>query len=73
MNFDIKILSPIYGGNTGGWLHAAQTEEIYSITWTSPKEQIFEMPTGDEVIMRSSKNLIYLARKEQCLALVANI
>ena len=54
-------------------MHAAQTEEIYSITWTSPKEQIFEMPTGDEVIMRSSKNLIYLARKEQCLALVANI
>jgi photosystem I subunit 2 len=38
------------------------------ITWTSPKEQIFEMPTG-AAIMRNGENLLYLARKEQCLAL----
>jgi hypothetical protein len=39
------------------------------ITWTSPKEQIFEMPTGGAAIMRNGENLLYLARKEQCLAL----
>jgi len=33
------------------------------------KEQIFEMPTGGAAIMRSGENLLYLARKEQCLAL----
>jgi photosystem I subunit 2 len=32
------------------------------------KEQIFEMPTG-AAIMRNGENLLYLARKEQCLAL----
>ncbi len=41
----------------------------YAITWTSPKEQVFEMPTGGAAIMRQSENLLYLARKEQCLAL----
>jgi photosystem I subunit 2 len=41
----------------------------YAITWTSPKEQIFEMPTGGAAIMRNGENLLYLARKEQCLAL----
>ena len=44
-------------------------EEKYAITWTSPKEQVFEMPTGGAAIMRQSENLLYLARKEQCLAL----
>jgi photosystem I subunit 2 len=33
------------------------------------KEQIFEMPTGGAAIMRNGENLLYLARKEQCLAL----
>ena len=58
------------------WTHCAffafeklQVEEFYVITWDSPKEQIFEMPTGDAAIMRSSPNLLKLARKEQCLAL----
>jgi photosystem I subunit 2 len=33
------------------------------------QEQIFEMPTGGAAIMRNGENLLYLARKEQCLAL----
>ena len=48
MTFDIKTPSPIFGGSTGGWLRAAEVEEKYAITWTSPKEQIFEMPTGGD-------------------------
>lgn len=69
MVFDINIASPIFGGSTGGWLRAALTEEKYAITWTSSKEQIFEMPTGGAAIMRLGENLVYFARKEQCLAL----
>ena len=69
MSLDISIPSPIFGGSTGGWLRAAEVEEKYAITWTSPKEQIFEMPTGGAAIMRKEENLLYLARKEQCLAL----
>ena len=69
MSFNIETPSPIFGGSTGGWLRAAEVEEKYAITWTSPKEQIFEMPTGGAAIMRSGENLLYLARKEQCLAL----
>ena len=60
---------PTFGGSTGGWLRAAETEEKYAITWSSKKEQIFEMPTGGAAIMHSGENLLYLARKEQCLAL----
>jgi hypothetical protein len=33
------------------------------------QKQIFEMPTGGAAIMRNGENLLYLARKEQCLAL----
>ena len=66
---NLQIPSPTFGGSTGGWLRAAEIEEKYAITWTSPKEQIFEMPTGGAAIMRSGENLLYLARKEQCLAL----
>ena len=69
MSFNIETPSPIFGGSTGGWLRAAEVEEKYAITWTSPKEQIFEMPTGGAAIMRSGENLLYLARMEQCLAL----
>ncbi|KAG5554790.1 hypothetical protein RHGRI_012372 [Rhododendron griersonianum] len=61
--------SPIFGGSTGGLLRKAQVEEFYVITWESPKEQIFEMPTGGAAIMRQGPNLLKLARKEQCLAL----
>merc|ERR1711959_84596 len=62
--------SPIFGGSTGGLLRKAQVEEFYVVTWEAKKEQIFEMPTGGAAIMRKGSNLLKLARKEQCLALV---
>ncbi|MBF2007979.1 MAG: photosystem I reaction center subunit II [Chlorogloeopsis fritschii C42_A2020_084] len=61
--------TPIFGGSTGGLLKKAEVEEKYAITWTSPKEQVFEMPTGGAAKMRQGQNLLYLARKEQCIAL----
>lgn len=61
--------TPIFGGSTGGLLTKADVEEKYAITWTSSKEQVFEMPTGGAAIMKEGENLLYLARKEQCLAL----
>ena len=66
---------PEFGGSTGGWLEAAETEEKYVMTWTNQRtvttveENIFEMPTGGAAIMKSGPNLVYFARKEQCLAL----
>ena len=65
--------SPTFGGSTGGWLRSAEIEEKYAITWTSKSEQIFEMPTGGAAIMREGDNLLYLAKKEQCLALSAQL
>lgn len=61
--------SPIFGGGTGGLLSKAEVEEKYAITWTSPKEQVFELPTGGSAIMRQGENLLYLARKEYGIAL----
>lgn len=61
--------TPIFGGSTGGLLTKAAVEEKYAITWTSKKEQVFEMPTGGAAVMNEGENLLYLARKEQCLAL----
>lgn len=61
--------TPLFGGSTGGLLTAAETEEKYAITWTSSKQQVFEMPTGGAATMLQGENLLYLARKEQCLAL----
>lgn len=61
--------APIFPGSTGGLLTKALVEEKYAITWTSPKEQVFEMPTGGAAVMRQGENLLYLARKEQCIAL----
>jgi photosystem I subunit 2 len=72
-NFDSYF--PEFGGSTGGWLQAAEIEEKYVITWTNNRktttseENIFELPTGGAAIMRQGPNLIYFARKEQCLAL----
>lgn len=65
----LKGQMPLFGGSTGGLLTKAQVEEKYAITWTSPKQQIFEMPTGGAAMMREGENLLYLARKEQCIAL----
>ena len=69
MILNLQTSFPTFGGSTGGWLRAAEVEEKYAITWNSTKEQIFEMPTGGAAIMRNGENLLYLARKEQCLAL----
>ena len=60
---------PKYLGSTGGLLNSAETEEKYAITWSSPKEQVFELPTGGAAHMNAGDNLMYFARKEQCLAL----
>ncbi len=56
-------------GSTGGLLNAAETEEKYAITWSSSKAQAFELPTGGAATMNEGQNLMYFARKEQCLAL----
>jgi len=66
---NLQMPSPTFGGSTGGWLRAAEQEEKYAITWTSKAEVIFEMPTGGAALMREGENLLYLAKKEQCLAL----
>lgn len=66
---NFKMPSPTFGGSTGGWLRSAEIEEKYAITWNSNKKIIFEMPTGGSAIMSEGDNLMYLAKKEQCLAL----
>ena len=60
---------PKYIGSTGGLLNSAETEEKYAITWTSATAQAFELPTGGAAEMNVGENLMYFARKEQCLAL----
>ncbi|MEI6032127.1 MAG: photosystem I reaction center subunit II PsaD [Synechococcaceae cyanobacterium ELA739] len=60
---------PKYIGSTGGLLNAAETEEKYAITWSSTQAQAFELPTGGAAEMNEGDNLMYFARKEQCLAL----
>jgi photosystem I subunit 2 len=60
---------PKYIGSTGGLLNSAETEEKYAITWTSPSAQAFELPTGGAAEMNEGENIMYFARKEQCLAL----
>ena len=61
--------TPLFAGSTGGLLNKAEVEEKYAITWTSPKEQVFELPTGGAAIMRKGENLLYIARKEYGIAL----
>ena len=65
---DASAPAPRFGGSTGGLLRKAQVEEFYVLTWTAKKEVIFEMPTGGAAVMNEGKNLLKLARKEQCLA-----
>ena len=60
---------PQFIGSTGGLLNAAETEEKYAITWTSNSAQAFALPTGGAAMMNSGENIMYFARKEQCLAL----
>ncbi|MFL0648394.1 photosystem I reaction center subunit II PsaD [Cylindrospermopsis raciborskii UAM/DH-BiRr] len=65
--------TPLFGGSTGGLLKKAEVEEKYAVTWTSPKEQVFEMPTGGAATMRTGENLLYIARKEYGIALGAQL
>jgi len=69
MSQELSGQAPQFGGSTGGLLKKAEVEEKYAITWTSSKEQVFEMPTGGAATMNEGENLLYLSRKEQCLAL----
>ena len=73
MYLNVNAPSPIFGGSTGGWLRSAEVEEKYAFSWEGKIEKVFEMPTGGAAIMRSGENLIYFARKEQCLALGAQL
>jgi photosystem I subunit II len=61
--------TPLWLGSTGGLLSAAFREEKYLISWNSPKEQVFEMPTGGAATMLEGDNMLYFAKKEQALAL----
>jgi photosystem I subunit II len=61
--------APLFPGSTGGLLTKALVEEKYAITWTGKKAQVFEMPMGGAATMNEGENLLYLARKEHCLAL----
>nr|YP_010850851.1 photosystem I reaction center subunit II(ferredoxin-binding) [Lophurella mutabilis]WGH13610.1 photosystem I reaction center subunit II(ferredoxin-binding) [Lophurella mutabilis] len=70
---NFKMPSPTFGGSTGGWLKSAEIEEKYAITWNTSKKNIFEMPTGGSAIMAEGDNLLYLAKKEQCLALSSQL
>jgi len=54
-------------------MRKAQEEEFYAITWQAKKEVVFELPTGGAAIMRQGPNLLKLARKEQCLALLTQL
>jgi photosystem I subunit 2 len=65
--------TPLFGGSTGGLLSAAEAEEKYVITWTGKAGQVFEMPTSGSAVMVSGKNMLTLARKEQGIALGAQI
>ena len=69
MTEELSGQAPKFRGSTGGLLRKAEVEEKYAITWTSTKEQVFEMPTGGAAIMNEGENLLYLARKEQCIVL----
>jgi photosystem I subunit 2 len=61
--------TPLFAGSTGGLLKKAEVEEKYAITWTSPKAQVFELPTGGAATMVEGENLLYIARKEYGIAL----
>ena len=60
---------PRFVQSTGGMPPLAFVEERYGITWMSKSEQGFELPTGGAGLMHEGANVMYFARKEQCLAL----
>ena len=60
---------PRFIQSTGGMPPLAFVEERYGITWNSQEERGFELPTGGAALMHEGANVMYFARKEQCLAL----
>ena len=50
-----------------GFIKLSRNRRKYAIVWNSSKEQAFELPTGGAAIMHEGDNLMYFARKEQCL------
>ncbi len=60
---------PKFIQSTGGMPPLAFVDERYGITWTSQEERGFELPTGGAALMHEGANVMYFARKEQCLAL----
>jgi len=76
---DSQNYFPEFGGSTGGWLQAAETEEKYILTWTNDRKKsalednIFELPTGGAAVMKPGPNFISFARKEQGLALAKQL
>ena len=60
---------PEFVNSTGGMMRSSRVEEMHAITWTSKSKQGFELPTGGAGLMHEGANLMYFARKEQCLAL----
>ena len=61
--------TPKFIQSTGGMPPLAFVDERYGITWTSKEERGFELPTGGAGLMNEGANVMYFARKEQCLAL----
>ena len=62
-------LTPKFIHSTGGMPPLAFVDERYGITWVSKQEMPFELPTGGASVMHEGANVMYFARKEQCLAL----
>ena len=60
---------PRFVQSTGGMPPLAFVDERYGITWNSQEERGFELPTGGAALMHEGANVMYFARKEQCLAL----
>ena len=68
-NTSLNGVLPKFITSTGGMLKSSRTEEMYAITWTSTIQQGFELPTGGAALMNEGENIMYFARKEQCLSL----
>ena len=66
-------LTPKFIQSTGGMPPLAFVDERYGVTWNSKEEMPFELPTGGAGVMHEGANVMYFARKEQCLALTRHL
>ena len=64
---------PKFIQSTGGMPPLAFVDERYGVTWNSKEEMPFELPTGGAGVMHEGANVMYFARKEQCLALTRHL